>query len=180
MKAFIATAFTAVLLAGAAHAETVTTTTRTVVQQQPIPPGDVLMNFQQFDLNGNGILSMPEVGEKLFYIFDTDGNEVIDNIEFNRDRVVTITPMEKITVKMVDIDSDGVSEASNYTYETFNQSSGLARFDGDLDGLSPADFIDTSFLALDTDSSKAIELDEWKKAYISSRAPLSADQDGYN
>lgn len=159
--------------------DSVTTTTKSVVNQKPIP-GFVEVNFASLDINKNGTLSMPEVGERLFYIFDADGNEVIDNVEFNQNRVITIAPMEKHTLKMVDFESDGNVEVSSYTYETFSKASGLTRFDEDRDGLSASEFINTSMLKLDTDDSKSIELDEWKKAYIASRAPKSADQDGYN
>ncbi|MBU0799392.1 MAG: hypothetical protein KKA05_00160 [Alphaproteobacteria bacterium] len=163
-----------------ATTESVTTTTKSYVQQKAVAGAPTRINFDAFDRNQNGILSMAEVGEHLFFIFDTDGNEVIDNIEFNNKRVITIAPMEKHTLKMVDFESDGSAELSTYTYETFTTTSGLTRFDNDLDGLSASEFIDTSMLKLDTDESKSIELDEWKKAYIASRAPQSADQDGYN
>lgn len=159
--------------------DSITTTTKSVVSQKPIE-GHVEVDFDSLDVNNNGVLSMPEVGQRLFYIFDVDGNEVIDNIEFTQNRVITIAPMEKHTLKMVDFESDGNVELSTYTYETFSRTSGLTRFDEDRDGLSASEFIDTSFLKLDTDESKAIELDEWKKAYIASRAPKAADQDGYN
>lgn len=159
--------------------DSVTMTTKSVVNQKPID-GHVQVDFNSLDLNKNGILSMAEVGERLFYIFDADGNEVIDNIEFGQNRVITIAPMEKHTLKMVDFESDGNVELSTYTYETFSRTSGLTRFDEDRDGLSAAEFIDTSLLKLDTDDSKTIELDEWKKHYIASRAPKAADQDGYN
>ena len=159
--------------------DSVTMTTKSVVNQKPVD-GHVEVNFDSLDLNKNGTLSMVEVGERLFYIFDVDGNEVIDNIEFNQNRVITIAPMEKHTLKMVDFESDGNVELSTYTYETFSRTSGLTRFDEDRDGLSASEFIDTSMLKLDTDESKMIELDEWKKAYIATRAPKAADQDGYN
>lgn len=162
-----------------APGETITTTTRTMVTPKPV---DALrVNFDAFDRNRNGILSMDEVGEHLFYLFDTDGNEVIDNVEFYNKRIITIAPMEKHTLKMVDVENPaGTVTSSTYNYETFYSTSGLTRFDSDLDGLSPAEFIDSSFLKLDTDNSKAIELDEWKSAYALSRTPLAARQDNYN
>lgn len=160
-----------------AHAETVTT--QTVVTQKELPKVNEV-NFSAFDINGDGILSMAEVGEKLFYVFDTDGNEVIDNIEFDNPKVMTIIPMQKEVYTFVDSDNDGATEEMSYTYETFIQQSGLMRFDEDKDGLSPADFLGKSILEVDTDKSKTIELDEWKKSYIATRAPLAADQDFYN
>ena len=161
-----------------ASADTVTTTT--VVQPQELPEGSNVVNFSAFDLNGDNILSMNEVGEKLFYVFDTDGNEVIDNIEFDNKNVMTLTPMEKDTYTFTDWDEDGVAESATYTYETFYQESGLMRFDKNKDGLSPADFTGHTLLELDIDNSKVIELDEWKKAYIASVAPDNADNERYN
>src|SRR5690606_33257010 len=76
------------------HSETITT--KTIVSQQDIPNVQKT-NFSAFDLNGDNILSMSEVGQKLFYVFDTDGNEVLDNIEFNNKKIMTIIPMEKMT-----------------------------------------------------------------------------------
>src|SRR5690606_18064770 len=115
-----------------------------------------------------------------FYIFDADGNHVIDNIEFDQPRVITVAPMEKHTIRMVGYEDDGVVEVSSYSYETFMEGSGLTRFDNDLDGLSAREFIGRSFLSLDKDDSKAIELDEWKAAYKDTRRPRAADQDNYN
>ena len=65
MKSYLLTTSVAVLalLSGTAAAETVTTTT--VVTQQAIPHTNEI-NFIAFDIDNNGILTMNEVGEKLF------------------------------------------------------------------------------------------------------------------
>lgn len=162
--------------------EIITTKTKqTMVNQIPVAGESMRINFDDFDRDGNGILSMSEVGEHLFYIFDTDGNQVIDNIEFNNKRIITVAPMEKRTLTMVDVESaTGSVVTKTYDYEKFYSESGLSRFDKEGDGLSPAKFIGTSFLKLDKDGSKAIELDEWKAGYEISRAPKAADQDNYN
>ena len=156
-----------------------TVTEKTIVTQKELSNVQKI-NFDAFDLNKDNILSMAEVGEKLFYIFDTDGNEVIDNVEFERKQVMTIIPMEKRTFIFSDYDDDGHAESSSYTYESFIQQSQLMRFDKDRDGLSPADFIGMSFLELDDDKSKAIELQEWKEEYIAKVFPSSAEQERYN
>lgn len=163
-----------------AAAETTTTTTTTIVHPQVLPEGAEVVNFDAFDLNHDGILSMDEVGEKLFYSFDTDGNEVIDNQEFDAKQVMTITPMEKDTYTFTDWDNDGMAETATYEYETFYQESGLMRFDKHKDGLTPAEFIGKTLLELDIDKSKVIELDEWEKAYKASLAPDNADNERYN
>ncbi|MCF8495705.1 MAG: hypothetical protein K9G62_03455 [Alphaproteobacteria bacterium] len=173
----LSTAFMALGAAFPARAETVTT--NTVVTQKDVP-NVIKTDFMAFDLNKDNILSMTEVGQKLFYIFDTDGNEVIDNIEFDNKKVMTIIPMEKSTFTFIDRDDDGQAEHGAFSYETFIEKSGLMRFDKNMDGLSPSDFIGRSFLELDTNHSKAIELPEWKKVYIESVLPPVAEQERYN
>ena len=177
-KMLMATAGCAMLFtASPATADTVTT--KTVVHQKDLP-NVKKTNFSAFDLNLDGTLSMKEVGTKLFYIFDTDGNEVIDNIEFDHKQVMTIIPMEKDTYTYIDWDNDGDTDQATFTYETFFKESGLMRFDDNMDGLSAADFIEYSFLELDDDNSKVIELNEWKEAYEQSSSPPNAEQERYN
>lgn len=176
---FLASASLCVLAGALPAAAAETVTTRTVITQQEIPNVQQT-NFMDFDLNGDGILSMSEVGEKLFYVFDTDGNQVLDNIEFTNKKVMTIIPMERQTVTLVDYDGDGKVDEKTYTYDTFVQKSHLMRFDRKMDGLSPADFIGHSFLELDDDNSKAIELGEWKEAYTEMVHPLNAEPERYN
>ncbi len=178
-KLLLASVATIVLFAGgtAVNAETVTETTVVKTVDQPHLNK---VDFTAFDINRDGVLSMPEVGEKLFYIFDLDGNEVIDNIEFTKESFNTIIPMEKDTFTFVDYDSDGRADQSAHTKETFLEQSRLIRFDKDKDGLSPKDFIELSFLKMDDNKSGAIELDEWKEEYITKVAPASAEQERYN
>lgn len=170
-------AFCTIFAFGTAHAETVTTTT--VVTQKEVP-NVRKTDLNAFDLNHDNILSIPEVGTKLFYLFDTDGNEVIDNVEFNNANFMTIIPMQEQTFTFVDSDSDGKAESSSYTYNTFFQESRLARFDKEMNGLSPADFIGSSFLELDDDNSKVIELPEWKEAYTIMVHAKNAEPERYN
>ena len=144
-------------------------TTKTMVHQKELP-NMKKTDFLDFDLNKDSVLSMKEVGEKLFYIFDTDGNEVIDNIEFNHKQIMTIIPMEKDTFTYVDWDSDGDTDVSSYTYEMFFKKSGLMRFDKNMDGLSASEFIAHRMLALDDDNSKV---------YEESTRALSAEQERY-
>ena len=161
-------------------AETVTkTTVKTVVAPAPVASVKAV-NFMAFDHNQDGILSMEEVGEKLFFIFDRDGNEVIDNIEFDTNSMMTVTPMKKETITMVDIYADGDIEQTTYTYENFMQESQLIRFAKDHNGLSPREFINASFLQLDDNKDKTIDLQEWKEAYIAMTIPAVAEQERYN
>lgn len=166
-----------VMSAGQVMAETVTT--KTVVAPKVIPDAEVV-NFSSFDLNGDNILSMEEVGTKLFYVFDTDNNEVIDNKEFDHRQVVTVTPMEKETYTFTDWDSDGETDEATFEYETFFEQSGLMRFDQNMDGLSGEEFIQHTMLELDIDKSGVLEIDEWQKAYEISTRPANADNERYN
>lgn len=156
-----------------------TVTTETVVQQKHVE-NIQKVNFQEFDLNNDQVLSMEEVGEKLFYLFDQDGNEVIDNIEFDNKTVMTIIPMEKETYTYVDWGNDGTTDVASVEYEVFFKQSDLMRFDKNMNGLSPEEFIEESFISLDDNDDKTITVDEWKEAYEQSTRPESAQQEIYN
>jgi len=178
-KIFMTTAIL-LMMGGMAHAdETTVITTKSTVSAQPMEDTNII-DFSSFDHNHDNILSMAEVGEKLFYIFDTDGNEIIDNIEFEQNSMMTITPMEKETITLVDHHGDGTVEHTTYTYETFLKESQLIRFADDHDGLSPREFIGTSFLIMDDNNDKAIDLQEWKEGYITMTIPPNAEQERYN
>jgi Ca2+-binding EF-hand superfamily protein len=153
--------------------------THTKVQTQDLENVNQI-RFSAFDLNKDGVYSKEEVGEKLFQVFDQDGNHVIDNIEWTKRSVYTIMPMEKTTYKFVDYNHDGIAEEATYTYEEFYAASGLIRFDKDKNGLSPREFIGEGFEVLDDSENKMIELEEWKEAYIESLSPENAQQDNYN
>lgn len=156
-----------------------TTTTKTTVQQQDVPNLNKV-NLTVFDLDKNGVLTMNEVGKYLFKVFDTDGNGSIDNIEFKKSMFMTIIPMEKKTLKLVDFDDDGHPEVSERTYENFVKSSQLARFDDDNDGLSANEFIGQGYEELDDDNDRLINLHEWEKAYKTLTSPVVNDPALYN
>ncbi len=93
---------------------------------------------------------------------------------------MTIIPMEKMTLKLVDYDDDGDADESSHTYETFIKESHLMRFDDNKDGLSPAEFMSAGFEELDDDQDKLINLEEWKEAYLESlHAPVD-EPERYN
>ncbi len=155
----------------AAHAETITT--KTVVQQENLPNTNKI-NLTAFDVNEDGTLSMAEVGERLFRLFDRDGNHSIDNLEWSTKAVMTVIPMEKETLKLVDLNDDGNPETVEHTQETFLKESRLMRFDENRDGLSPKEFIDTGYEVLDDDEDRLINLEEWKEAYMEAvHAPVN-------
>jgi len=148
-----------------AHAETVITTL-TIVEPQQLENANMI-DMSAFDIDHNYILSMSEVGEKLFEIFDRDGNEIIDNLEFAQNSLLTIAPMEKETLTYIDYAPTGSVDEMTFTREEFMKTSQLVRFANDYDGLSPEEFLDKPFLALDDNDDKAVDLQEWKEAYAS-------------
>jgi hypothetical protein len=166
----------------APHAPAATVTQTTVVTTAPITTDAIPVDFMAFDRNHDGILSSGEVGQTLFYIFDADGNEIIDNVEFDQARVYTMEKVKKeVTVKL-DLNNDGIADRIEADTDTALQHTHLARFgSGAADTkLSAREFIDSSFLKLDINDDKAIDLKEWKQAYIESVRPETAIQERYN
>lgn len=151
--------------------ETAPLTTRSEMHVQTqektiAPTGTRLFNIAEFDINGDGILSTPEVGEKLFAMYDFDGNGMIDNIEYEQNAVITVTPVEKTTTITYDFNGDGIAEQQEKVYENFMRHTQLSRFDGDNDGLSAREFVGRGFLEADIDGDKMISKKEWQGSYI--------------
>jgi hypothetical protein len=142
--------------------------------------GARVVNFMDFDLNKDGILSINEVGKMLFKLYDTDGNDVIDNNEYERRAVVTVMPMEKNTVISYDFDGDGIADKTQYTQETFMQDTLLTKFDKNKDGLSPHEFMGMDFLAADVNRDKVIDLKEWQGSYIPGVDKLNKEKASVN
>jgi hypothetical protein len=92
-------------------------------------PGARSINFIQFDMNNDKILSINEIGLMLFKLYDTDGNQVIDNIEYERKAVLSISPMTKTTKMTYDNDGDGVADKEEQTEESIMEQTMLSKFD---------------------------------------------------
>ena len=162
------TASMAVLLGATSMANAGTVETKTYVDTI-VTPNATQVNFDLFDVNGDGQFSMSEVGEKLFYLFDRDGNKLIDNIEWDHKGVFTVLPTEKETYTFVDYNDDGEVDATSYTFETFYAQSGLARFDNDKDGLSPRDFTEQAINQVDDNDDATVDLQEWQEVYTATK-----------
>ncbi len=143
-------------------------TTNVVTEAGAVPVGTRTIHFEDFDTNGDHILSTREIGDVLFKLYDTDGNQVIDNNEFERPAVLTIAPVAKTTTVSYDFDNDGMADKQVVTQEQFMERTQLSRFDKNGNGLSPREFTGKAFNQVDVDKSKAIEMKEWQGVYISS------------
>lgn len=160
-----------------AHADTVTKTT--IVENKDLP-GVHRIDFMSFDANHDGRLSMREVGDVLFDAFDTDKNGAIDNIEYDKNSVYTVIPMEVTTLTFVDYDDDGHSDVYAISKDEFLNRSNLMRFDKDMDGLSPRDFMGSEVKAMDLNHNNLIEKDEWQRQYALVVKPKSSIGKLYN
>ncbi|TVQ81847.1 MAG: hypothetical protein EA357_11620 [Micavibrio sp.] len=132
------------------------------------PGGIHVVEFIDFDLNKDGIMSTHEVGEMLFKLYDTDGNNVIDNMEYNRPLIITVKPVEHHTTIYYDLNGNGKADEVVHTYETFKQDTRLADFVTNKDGLSARDFTNLHFNEVDVNGDGMIDLEEWQGTYIPS------------
>lgn len=168
---------------GAPAAESVgPTRIETITKTRPLPPvtGARLVNFMDFDLNGDGVLSTEEAGEMLFKLFDGDGNGVIDNVEFETRNVMTVVPMEKETIVKYDFDDAGNAQKVERTQENFIEKTQLSRFDQAGQGLSPHEFVGKTFRQMDVNRSGFIEKNEWQGAYNETINRKNHNQSFYN
>lgn len=145
-----------------------------------VPDDARTVNFDQFDLNKDGILARDEVGEKLFEVFDLDGNEVIDNKEMKKPSVVVFVPAEKTTVEIIDYKQEEKPMKARVTQQEFLQQSKLSRFDKNADGLSPIDFLEIPFNTVNVKDDSVIDLEEWKRAYAKTVNPIHTKNYKYN
>lgn len=155
------------------------TITDTYIQQRETPAMKKV-DFAAFDINGDGQLSHPEIGEKLFRIFDTDGNHVIDNIEYTKPMVMTVIPMVKREIVTVETAADGKVVETKTSEEEFYKQSMLHKFSDNPAGLSAQDFLSRNYWSLDDNGDKMIDVKEWKDAYTESLRPSAANPNRYN
>lgn len=141
------------------------------------------------DLDKDGRIQRAEMAKYMFYYFDRDGNESLTSGEMHADREFGVRPYEAAAVSFIDLDNDGADDGVVYDTRSFLMAVMADEYepeDDDEGTIEASDFIDRSLLEADTDKSKAVELDEWLKAYDkhaavrANRAPKAADQDGYS
>ena len=162
-KFIMTTALAMTAFTGSALAQSVMVETR---EQTVDVPGVNQVQFSKFDVN-------------LFYMFDTDGNEVVDNIEWTNKNVMTIIPIEREQFTYFGANNDGNAEIATHSYESFYKASGLMAFDENQDGLSAEEFIGEGFEVLDINQDKVISLEEWEDVYLESRMKHNKP-DNYN
>lgn len=176
MTRILALALTLSLAALPAFAaeETVTTTTTTSKQStqtetviEPGKPekGSRAIHFEDYDLDHDGQLTRAEAGEMLFRLYDTDGNQVIDDGEYKRPAVLTMSPVTKRTKTVVDADGDGTPDKEDVTEEDSRVSTMLSQYDPDGNGLSPQEFTGKPFNKIDVNRSNVVEKKEWQGVY---------------
>lgn len=147
--------------------ETTRTETTWKTEEHSLPAiGSRTIVFSDFDLNKDGIMSINEIGKMLFKLYDTDGNEVIDNIEYERKAVMTVVPVEEKTKITYDFDGDGLADKETRTTRDFMEATRLAAFDGNGDGLSPHEFMQRRFNQADVNHDHAIDEAEWRGSYL--------------
>ncbi|MDE1153316.1 MAG: hypothetical protein PW788_12330 [Micavibrio sp.] len=143
-------------------------TTHTATEPLAAAAGSRTIHVEDFDTNGDHILSTQEIGDALFKLYDTDGNQVIDNNEYERPAVLTIAPVAKTTTVTYDFNNDGIPDKQVVTEQQFMEKTQLSRFDKNGNGLSPHEFTGKYFNQVDVDKSKVIEMKEWQGVYIAS------------
>ncbi len=145
----------------------VTERVHTVTEVRPLTPetGTRLVNLNDFDLNHDGVLSRRETGEMLFKLLDSDGNQIIDNIEFEKRNMMTLAPMEKETTVSYDFNNDGQPDKVERSSEKIEQQTMLSAFDKDGTGMSPKDLAGKEFLNMDVNRDSAIDIYEWRGSY---------------
>jgi hypothetical protein len=142
--------------------------------------GTRLFRLESFDDNHDGMISRREVGAHMFLMFDTDGNHIVDNIEYERKAVLSLVPMEKTTKITFDLDGDGKPEDVRETGLNFMKETQLTRFNATGDGLSPHEFMQRGFLRADINRDHAIDEKEWQGSYDALTDKKNRDKALYN
>ena len=137
------------------------------------------------DLDNDGRILRTEVAEYMFFFLDRDGNESLTKGEYHRERPITVLPYEAEGVSFIDIDNDKQHDEVVYDTAGFLQAIYVDEYDTDDGAIKAYDMMDIVFGRIDTDKSRAVELDEWQKHFQKfankkpDQAPKAANNDYY-
>jgi len=137
------------------------------------------------DIDHDGRIQRVEAAKYMFFYFDRDGNEVLTKGEYHRKLDIELIPYEGEGINIIDLDGDGQDDQTEYTLETFLQTVMIGDYDPEEKQIKAFEMMDIYFSRLDTDKSRAIELDEWQKHYLKyavkkpNLSPKNANNDYY-
>lgn len=165
----LSAAAVALLMASPAEAERVRVPgeviTTTTIERTVLAPGTRVYKLSDVDVDGDGMLSRADVGKFLFKLYDTDGNMVIDNIEYERPLILTVLPVERETIVTYDLNGDGTADGKEVTYEVYMRETMLSRFSKNEKGLSAHDFTGKTFRNADINKNHFVDIKEWEATY---------------
>lgn len=159
-------AFSALPAQAQMHMDTQKTVVKTEIREDVVVPAGVMtFKIEDFDLNGDGSLMKEEVGDKLFKMYDRDGNGVVDNLEYARRALATVQPVERTTTVSYDVTGNGSIDKQETSQERFMRETQLSRFANNDKGLSAQELLDRTFRGADINDDHFISLKEWRGAY---------------
>jgi hypothetical protein len=166
-----------------------TTTTTVVTTDAPaVPVGTTTttvvtrpVTFYYYDTSHHNIVANAELTEPVFKIWDTDGNDSIDNHEYYNNAMVMYEPVEYNKRTYQDIDMDGLPELTKEEYTIRLQKlPGYPTLNTDKkDGISVYEFTGFGFQAADLDDNNQVSYDELRKAFYG-QARLASEPTLYN
>ena len=143
------------------------------------------IDMPTLDLNNDGRILREEVAEYMFFFLDRDGNESLTKGEYHRERPINVLPYESESVPFIDINGDKQHDDVVYDTASFLQTIYVDEYDTDDGAIKAYDMMDIVFGRIDTDKSRAVELDEWQKHFLKfakkrgNLAPKAANNDYY-
>lgn len=151
-----------------------------IKEEVKVPENTRVLSFKDLDADKDGVLSRDEVGMRLFKLYDTDGNQVIDNLEYKRKAIITVQPIERETKISYFVNGANVPAKTEVSQEDFLRETMLAHFDANKDGLSPKEFLQRDFLRCDVNRDKVIDAKEWLGAYNQAVDKRNKEAAAYN
>lgn len=158
-------------------ATVVTTTPTAVVGTGAVVP----VTFYYYDPVKAHVVSVPDLSDSIFALWDEDHNDIIDMNEFYRNKMVMYEPVEYSKRTFQDIDADGDLELTQDEYTVrIQQLPTYSRLNTDNKaGISLYEFIGTGFQAADKDDNNNLSYKELHNAFYG-QAYLTAGTGNYN